>query len=177
MRSRLLGLDAMEITFFQKWQAFHLLGKIFDSKIVPLQSRFEHKMSSTLIGGWIERYLQWNYDESITMHLLETSHSLHSLCILWMFFVYVFHLRKFVVEVCFSSSKISGGSFFGTLELAAYETSMGWSPWSFWRPWSLIQLWQLKFLVVLELDFSDWRLLNVLLWDLWESIYNSLEKE
>lgn len=35
---------------------FDLLGKVFISRIVSIQSGFEHKMSSTLFERWIERF-------------------------------------------------------------------------------------------------------------------------
>lgn len=35
---------------------FDLLGKVFISRIVSIQSGFEHKMSFTLFERWIERF-------------------------------------------------------------------------------------------------------------------------
>ena len=48
------------------------IEKVFDSSLVLMQFRFNHKMSSTLIGRGIERSFQWNCDASLIVCLVET---------------------------------------------------------------------------------------------------------
>ena len=47
------------------------IEKVFDSSIVLMQFRFNHKMSSTLIGRGIESSFQWNCEESLIVCLVE----------------------------------------------------------------------------------------------------------
>ena len=71
---------------------FDLLVNVFISRIVSIQSWFEHKMSSTLIGRWIERFFN---RIAINIQLFACSRLLilHILCVICVFFE------------CYSSSK------------------------------------------------------------------------
>ena len=87
-------------------------------------------MSSTWIGKWIERSLEWNYNESLAVRLLGISCSSHSSWVLQILLIFEHLWWKF----------------FGALELESNETSMDQSLWSFWRLQSLIpvEFWDLE---------------------------------